>query len=118
MFFFHIDTRSQHHFYTSREKAAHYIQPMSRVDVLKAYRQLYKLGLRAVRCSVPARYSVRDILRDSFRNEPHDAFEATRIQNTIHFLERASLFNGMEHKVLKTVLTVRYHRHNFPPSRL
>jgi hypothetical protein len=83
---------------------------MSTVEVRTAYRRLFKASLDAIRHSSPAKYVVRDILRRSFREDPQEAFEPTRIDNTLTFLERASKYRGREHKILRNILKVRFHR--------
>lgn len=85
---------------------------MSKPEILAAYRWLYRAGLKAVKYSKPARYNVRDIMRDSFRNQPSAAYDAARISNTLSFLDRASEYRGMEHKILKNIAKIRWHRHN------
>lgn len=80
------------------------------LTILSAYRQLLRTSLEAVRFSSPARYQVRNILRDSFRNSPAAAFNPRRIENTIFFLEQAREHNGFEHKILRNILHVRYWR--------
>jgi len=87
---------------------------MTQVDsaVTSAYRRLLRISLQAVRFSTPARYQVQSILRDSFRNSPAAAFIPRRIENTIGFLEQAREHNGLEHKILRNILHVRYWRDN------
>lgn len=77
-----------------------------------AYRRLYRTALQAVRYSTPARYQVRSILRDSFRNLTPAAFSQRRIENTISFLKQAGNHNGYEHKILRNILHVRYWKDN------
>ncbi|KIW38176.1 uncharacterized protein PV06_10125 [Exophiala oligosperma] len=81
---------------------------MGRTDILHAYRHLYRSGLRAVHYSYPARWEIRDILRDCFRSQPEAAFNARRISNTLGFLEKARVYNGTEHKILKNLLHVKF----------
>lgn len=83
---------------------------MSTTDVLHAYRQLYRTGLRTVRYARPARFEIRDILRESFRLQPREAFNARRIDNTLRFLETAGTHNGTEHKILKNLLHLKFWR--------
>jgi hypothetical protein len=47
-------------------------------------------------------------LRKAYRSSPIEAFNATRINNTLRFLERATEVAGMEHKILKNLLITRY----------
>ncbi|ETN45672.1 uncharacterized protein HMPREF1541_09505, partial [Cyphellophora europaea CBS 101466] len=81
---------------------------MSTKEIVSAYRSLYKRGLRAIRYSRPARYNLRDILRRSFREEPSSSFDPERLTNTLRFLQRADVDNGMEHKIIKNLLFIRY----------
>lgn len=80
--------------------------------ISSAYRRLLRTSLQAVQYSTPARYQVKDILRDSFRNSSAAAFIPRRIENTIGFLEKAVEHNGLEHKILRNILHVRYWRDN------
>lgn len=82
----------------------------SQVDrtVVHAYRHLYRQGLKAIRYSTPARHILLQTLRKSYRSSSVDAFNPTRINNTVRFLERASEAAGMEHKILKNLLMTRY----------
>jgi hypothetical protein len=88
------------------------VTSMSRQEILRAYRDLYKQSLRTVRYSTPARYSARDILRASFRDNlnPSTSFKPKRIANTLNFLERAVHYNGYEHKIIKNLLLIRWWR--------
>jgi len=85
--------------------------------VTSAYRQLLRVSLQAVRFSTPARYQVQGILRDSFRNLPAAAFTPRKVKNTINFLEQAREHNGLEHKILRNILHVRYWRDNREKQR-
>lgn len=87
------------------------------LSLRSAYRQLYRTALQAVRFSTPARYQIRSILRDSFRNSPSAAFSQRRIENTIAFLEQAREHNGYEHKILRNILHVRYWKDNVKRER-
>ena len=80
--------------------------------VISAYRRLLRTALQAVRFSSPARYQIRNILRDSFRDSPSEAFIPRRIDNTVAFLEQAREHNGLEHKILRNIAHVRYYREN------
>lgn len=81
---------------------------MSTKEILQAYRQLYRAGLHAVRHSRPARFEVRDILREAFRTQPATAFSPRRIQNTVRFLENAGAYTGFEHRILKNLLHLKF----------
>ncbi|KAL3459958.1 hypothetical protein BJX64DRAFT_264028 [Aspergillus heterothallicus] len=75
--------------------------------VIQAYRQLYRHGLQAIRYSSPARHVLRQTLRKSFRS-PTQHFDPGRISNTLHFLRNAAESTGMEHKILRNLLTLKY----------
>jgi hypothetical protein len=81
---------------------------VARESILKAYRDLYRAGLRTVRYSNPARFQLRDILRDAFRTSSPAEFIPHRIRNTILFLENASNYNGFEHRIVKNLLKLQY----------
>ena len=76
--------------------------------IILAYRSLYRSALHAVQYSKPARYIVKDILNNSFRNGSRAEFNAKKIGNTILFLENAAKVKGLEHKILKNLVHVRW----------
>ncbi|RAL13587.1 DUF1763-domain-containing protein [Aspergillus homomorphus CBS 101889] len=76
--------------------------------VVDAYRQLYRHGLKAVNYSTPARYVLRNTLRSSFRSSPPTNLDLQRVANTVQFLQRAAEFAGIEHKILKNMLIMKY----------
>ena len=80
----------------------------SNTQIVLAYRTLYRSALHAVQYSKPARYIVRDILGTAFRNSHPSEFNANEIRNTILFLENAARFKGLEHRVLKNLMHVRW----------
>ncbi|KAF3924216.1 hypothetical protein ABW21_db0202508 [Orbilia brochopaga] len=108
--------------------------PPSRLDIIRAYRHLLRAGLRAVQYSTPARYAIRDKLRQAFISEtPQNAnvytspashiptvfpktFSQTRIDNTVRFLNTAATRRGMEHEIVRNLCHVEYRRaaHRFP----
>ena len=77
-------------------------------EILQAYRQLYRHGLRAVQYASPARYTLRHQLNQAFRQGDIKDFDAQKIKNTILFLKCASKAKGLEHRILKTLLHVRW----------
>ena len=81
---------------------------VSQQQLVLAYRQLYRHGLHAVQYAKPARYTLKKILDQAFRNGAFEDFNARRIGNTILFLQNAAKETGMEHKVLKNLLHVRW----------
>lgn len=76
--------------------------------VIHAYRHLYRQGLKVIRYSKPARYTLRTILRTAFRSSPREQFDASRVANTLRFLERAAGTTSFEHKIVKNLLLTRY----------
>lgn len=76
--------------------------------IRQAYRLLYHAGLEAVLYSRPARWEIRDILRQTFRTSPSSNFQPRRIQNTIKFLENARKYDGFEHRIVKNLLHLQY----------
>jgi hypothetical protein len=93
-------------------------QGASSRQIVSAYRNLYKAGLKAVRHAQPARFTLRRILTRAFREEPASSFDEHRVRNTIAFLGDAAKYTGVEHKVVKNVLMIRYwrDRESFPTS--
>ena len=79
---------------------------MLREEVLHAYRHLYRHGLRAIQFSKPARYTLRDRLRMTFRKGSPSELNEQKIKNTLEFLQYATAENGLEHKILKNLLVV------------
>lgn len=75
------------------------------LQVLHAYRGLYRAGLHAVQYSKPNRYVLRDQLRKAFRKEDPATFDQQKIDNTIEFLQIAARERGLEHKIVKNLLT-------------
>ena len=81
---------------------------MTKPPFLRAYRHLYRGALRAVRYSSPAKYQIRETMRSAFRTEKAESLDQQRLENTMQFLRRAELHAGMEHKILRNLLHVRY----------
>lgn len=82
---------------------------MSVQDRLHAYRHLYRTALQAVCYSRPARYEIRDILRESFRSPAATDFNPRRVENTLRFLKNAGTYNGYEHRILKNLLHLKFY---------
>lgn len=87
---------------------------MSSQEVIHAYRHLYRGLLRAVQYSTPNRYTARDQLRKAFREPAKDgaALDAAGVKRTLWFLKAAQKEAGMEHRILKSLLMVAWHREN------
>jgi hypothetical protein len=81
---------------------------MSKLEILRAYRHLYRAALRAVRHSSPAKYQIRNTMRSAFRTGVPDSLNQQEVENTVRFLKRAESHAGMEHKILQNLLHVRY----------
>jgi hypothetical protein len=79
---------------------------MSREQILHAYRHLYRHGLRAVQFSKPARYTLRNRLRLAFRKGTPAELNTQKTNNTLKFLQYATVESGLEHKILKNLLLV------------
>jgi len=79
--------------------------PKSR-DIVEAYRLLLRTSYQAVRYALPARKVLRGRMRRAFRESPASDFDAQRIANTVRFLQNASRDTGLEHKVLKNLVSV------------
>lgn len=88
---------------------------MSNQEVIHAYRHLYRGLLRAVQYSAPGRYTARDQLRKAFR-EPAGGkgavLDQAGVKRTIWFLKAAQKEAGMEHRILRSLLMVAWHREN------
>ena len=82
---------------------------MADLQVTHAYRHMYRWLLRAVQFSKPARYIARDQLRVAFR-EQGGVLDSQAIGKTLRFLESASKSRGIEHKIVKNLLFITWHR--------
>ena len=58
--------------------------------------------MKAVKYSVPAKYSVRDKIRLGFLEKTGSVSQET-VDNTVLFLETAAKRKGMEHKLVRNV---------------
>ncbi|KAI0556228.1 DUF1763-domain-containing protein [Xylaria curta] len=82
---------------------------MTDPKIIHAYRHLYRGLLHAVQFSKPARYTARDQLRRAFR-EKGAKYDYRGIARTIRFLDAATRERGLEHRVLKNLLFIAWHR--------
>ena len=82
----------------------------SKQEIVRSYRQLYRQSLHAVQYAVPARYTVRILLRNAYRAGNAADFDAQKINNTLTFLNGAAKERGLEHKILKNLLHTWYWR--------
>ncbi|KAI5862385.1 DUF1763-domain-containing protein [Durotheca rogersii] len=83
---------------------------MATLEVIHTYRHLYRALLHAVQFAQPARFVARDRLRRAFR-EGEGQLDNRSLIRTLRFLEAAARTRGIEHKVLKNLLFVDYHRY-------
>ncbi|CCX34961.1 hypothetical protein FPQ18DRAFT_380999 [Pyronema domesticum] len=90
----------------------------TKATLITTYRHLMKAGLFAVQYSNPARFQIRDKLRDAFRYTPVEHYNPRRIQNTIDFLYTAGRYKGLEHKIVKNLCFVHYHDRTRKRKRL
>ena len=81
----------------------------SKQDIIRAYRNLYRAGLRAIQYSAPARFTFRDHLRRAFRASPASDFDQQRVLNTLEFLDGAARTTGIEHHIVRNILVVWWH---------
>ncbi|KAL3469984.1 hypothetical protein BJX99DRAFT_240238 [Aspergillus californicus] len=79
-----------------------------RRTIIYAYRHLYRQGLKVVNYSTPSRHVLLQTLRSSFRSVPAHKFDQLRVSNTLSFLERAAEVAGIEHKIVKNLLMLKY----------
>lgn len=80
---------------------------MSQQQIIHAYRHLYRASLQAVCYSQPASTVVRDQLRSEFRARD-GVFDERAIKRTIWFLKNAAKYSGIEHKIVKNLLFVKF----------
>lgn len=99
-----------HGFLNFFEKSQISMSSSTRKDYIYAYRGLYRALLHAVQYAKPARYMGRNMLREEFRKGDPATFDLARINNTIKFLDLATKETGLEHKLVKNLLRVKYER--------
>ena len=85
---------------------------MTDKEIIQAYRHLYRAALLATHRASPAKHVIRERIRTAFRTEPRESFDQQRVKNTKAFLDRALKDAGMEHRILKNLLHVRYWQHH------
>ncbi|KAI1173180.1 mitochondrial carrier protein [Nemania sp. FL0916] len=88
---------------------------MTNLDIIHAYRHLYRGLLHAVQFSSPARYTARNQLRRAFR-EKGATYDHRGYSRTIRFLDAATRERGLEHQVLKNLLIMAWYRHENLPG--
>lgn len=84
---------------------------MSNQEIIHAYRHLYRAALRAVCYSQPASTVARNQLRGAFRHK-HATFDERAIRRTVWFLKNAAKDTGIEHKIVKNLLFVKFWKDN------
>lgn len=87
----------------------------SNIEVVHAYRHLYRNLLKAVQYTIPARFVARTQIRAAFR-ERGAVYDAKAIQRTNWFFEAAAKEKGLEHRILKNLLQVAHRRDYRPDS--
>lgn len=80
------------------------------LSIAQAYRHLYRGLLHAVQYSAPARYVVRDQIREAFRKGEPATFDQAKVSRTLVFLQGAARERGLEHRVLKNLVHTAYWR--------
>ncbi|KAF4634975.1 hypothetical protein G7Y89_g3125 [Cudoniella acicularis] len=80
----------------------------SKLELIHAYRHLYRGLLKAVQYSKPARYMARDQLRKSFRNDDPTTFNQDKVDKTMEFLRGAAQERGLEHRILRNLLLSKW----------
>ena len=90
----------------------------SRPEIILAYRHIYKSLLRAVQYSKPARFVVKDRVRDAFRKSQPDAYDSARIARTLEFLDGATRAKGLEHRILKNLMHVWWEQKKLPNMQM
>ncbi|KAI1820940.1 hypothetical protein F4861DRAFT_520929 [Xylaria intraflava] len=88
---------------------------MADLEVIHAYRHLYRGLLHAVQFSKPSRFIARDQLRRAFR-EKGAKYDRRGILRTIRFLDAAARERGLEHRVLKNLLLIAFQRYSVAPT--
>lgn len=76
------------------------------IQVIHAYRHLYRHLLQAIQYARPNRFIARDQLRAAFR-EPGAKLDVEGIKRTLWFLQAAAKERGLEHKIVKNLLVVK-----------
>lgn len=88
---------------------------MSKEEIVHAYRHLYRAALQAVCYSKPAKFVVRDQLRQAFRRRGA-TFDKSGIRRTVWFLRNAARERGIEHRILRNLLLTQYWRVKDAPT--
>ncbi|CAG9979395.1 unnamed protein product [Clonostachys byssicola] len=83
---------------------------MANLDVVHAYRHLYRGLLQAIQFSKPARYVVRAQMRQAFREEGA-ALDKEAVKRTVWFMQAAARERGIEHQIVKNLIGVRVRNH-------
>ncbi|KZF21552.1 DUF1763-domain-containing protein [Xylona heveae TC161] len=76
----------------------------TRLQLIHAYRHLWREGHRAIQFSKPSRYTLRDRLRNAFREGKATDFDERKITNTLEFLRGATSQKGVEHHIVKNLM--------------
>lgn len=73
-------------------------------DIVRSYRTLYRQALHAIQYSAPARYTLRTLIRHTYRAGSAADFSDQKIKNTLEFLNGAARERGLEHFIVKDLL--------------
>jgi hypothetical protein len=88
--------------------------PATPTTLLHAYRHLLRAALRAVQFSKPARYVVRDQIREGFEvsrtTKVPASYDPERVRRTVWFLKAAAQEAGLESRILKNLVRVAWER--------
>lgn len=88
---------------------------MADLEIIHAYRHLYRGLLHAIQFSKPARYTALHQLRRGFR-EKGAKYDPRGVTRTVLFLRAAARERGMEHQVLRNLLIVAWYRYENTPT--
>ena len=86
-------------------------------EIVRSYRNLFRQALHAVQYSSPARFTIRDVLKTTFRAGHPKDFEPQKIENTLEFLSCAAKERGLEHKILKSLLITWWWENKSRPTK-
>lgn len=78
-----------------------------RQGIIAAYRDILRRSYKAVAYAQPARTVVRNLLRTKFR-DPNGHMDSSRLRRTGWFLHNAATENGLEHRIVKNLLLVKF----------
>jgi hypothetical protein len=83
---------------------------MDSLQIRSYYRLFVRYGLRAVSYKAPHRYIYMDVLRRRFTSGNAAQVNIEVLERTAKFIQAASEFEGMENRIIKTLIHVEYGR--------